>query len=212
MEESEKTSKKILVISGCSQKKLPNPAPAKDLNQGQLFRAIKKLTIQNQFGLKILSGKYGLLEPDQIIEPYNQRIKTKADIKRVREMVIPKIFHIWNHYNQIIIIMGKKYREVLIPFFDKKWIVVYDVRGIGGYKSLVAHYLKLSTSQLLQQLKKFQYIECAEYLSSISNLTPHCCNSCYYYKNDKCKFSELYPHLKNDSSYVSISYPTSSFS
>ena len=55
---------KILVISGCSQKKLSYPAPAKDLNQGQLFKAIKELTTQNQFDLKILSGKYGIIESE----------------------------------------------------------------------------------------------------------------------------------------------------
>lgn len=108
-----------------------------NLNQGQLFKAIKKLTTQNQFDIKILSGKFGILEKNQIIEPYNQKIKTKADIKRVREMVIPKVLHIWRQYDQIILIMGKKYREVLTPFFDNKWYVVYDVRGIGGYKFLV---------------------------------------------------------------------------
>jgi len=83
--------KKILIIAGCSQKKSLDPACAIDLNQGQLFRGIKKLAFQNQFDLKILSGKHGLLEPDQIIEPYNQKIKTKADILRVREMINPRI-------------------------------------------------------------------------------------------------------------------------
>ena len=83
--------KKILVIAGCSKKKLSNPAPAIDLNQGQLFRSIRKLVIQNHFDLKVLSGKYGLLEPNEVIKPYNQMIKTKADIIRVRKMTSPRI-------------------------------------------------------------------------------------------------------------------------
>ncbi len=152
--------KKILVIAGCSYKKLLNPAPAIDLNQGQLFKAIRKLTIQNNFDLKILSGKYGLLEPDQFIEPYNQKIKTRADIVRIREIINPKITQIWIDYDMIIVIMGKNYREVLKPFFNNKFYVVYDRRGIGGYKSLIANYLKLPTHQLLQELKKFQQLEC----------------------------------------------------
>ena len=131
--------RKILVIAGCSKKKLSNPAPAIDLNQGQLFRSIRKLVIQNQFDLKVLSGKYGLLEPSQVIEPYNQMIKTKNDIIRVREMIAPKIGQIWRDYDMIIVIMGKNYREVLKPFFDSKFYVVYDKRGIGGYKSLIAN-------------------------------------------------------------------------
>ncbi len=41
---------KILIIAGCSKKKLPEPAPASELNHGQLFKAqefeeyFKKLT------------------------------------------------------------------------------------------------------------------------------------------------------------------------
>lgn len=152
--------KKILVIAGCSKKKLSNPAPAIDLNQGQLFRSIRKLVIQNQFDLKVLSGKYGLLEPNQVIAPYNQMIKTKADIIRVRKMINPKMEKIWRDYDVIIVIMGKNYREVLKPFFDNRFYAVYDKRGIGGYKSLMANYLKLPTRQLLRELKRFQQLEC----------------------------------------------------
>lgn len=138
---------------------------AVDLNQGQLFKGIRKLATQNLFDLKILSGRYGLLEPDQIIEPYNQKIKTKADIIRVREMINPKITQIWMAYDIIIVIMGNYYREVIKPFFDNKFYVVYDRRGIGGYKSLIVHYLKLSTHHLLQELKKFQQLECSDFTS-----------------------------------------------
>lgn len=100
--------KKILVIAGCSQKKSLNPACAIDLNQGQLFKGIKKLAFQNQFDLKILSGKYGLLEPDQIIEPYNQRIKTRADIFRVRELINPKITQITEKFFALFLIISLK--------------------------------------------------------------------------------------------------------
>ncbi len=98
----------------------------------------------------------------------------------------------------------------LLP--QQKWQkLVYDVRGIGGYKSLVAHYLKLSTSQLLQELAKFQFIECAESDPTISN-GPHCCHFCHYYKNEKCKFSELFPRLVKRLSQTSISHPAFSLS
>ena len=197
---------KILIIAGCSQKKLLNPAPAIELNQGQLFKAIRKLAIKNQFDLKILSGKYGLLEPDQIIEPYNQKIKTKADIKRVREIVNPTITQIWRDYGIIIVIMGKNYREVLKPFFDNKFYVVFDKRGIGGYKSLLVHYLRLPTPQLLQELKKFQWLECNEYLWSMWDFNsprayhdpnrPHCCFFCCFAEGSICRFSDLYPEYR----------------
>ncbi|MHA2036859.1 MAG: DUF6884 domain-containing protein [Promethearchaeota archaeon] len=197
---------KVAVIAGCSQKKLSLPAPAIELNQGQLFRSIKKLTFQNNFDLKILSGKYGLLEPDQIIEPYNQKIKTKADILRIREKIIVKLCQIWRDYEIIIIIMGGNYRQVLKPFFDNKFYVIFDKRGIGGYLSTVSRYRKLKTDQLLQDIKKFQYLECAEYLWSEWNFNvmkkftdvnrPHCCFYCTFRFGKECKYKQLYPDYR----------------
>lgn len=48
-----KKDKKIVIIAGCSKKKLSYPAPAIDLNQGQLFKAIKKLALKHDFDMKI---------------------------------------------------------------------------------------------------------------------------------------------------------------
>ena len=197
--------KRVLIIAGCSKKKLPYRAPAIDLNQGQLFRSIKKVALQNHFDLKILSGRFGLLEPTDVITPYNQKIKTKADVERVRKIVKYKITHVWREYDIIITVMGKKYQQVLKRFFDNKFYVVFDIRGIGGYLSTVSHFSRLQTSQLLHEVKKFQTVECAEYLWSSWNFNctekyndpnhPHTCVSCYYNKNNSCSFSEIFPQL-----------------
>ncbi len=197
-------NKKVVVIAGCSKKKLTCPAPAIDLNQGQLFKMIKKLITQNNFDLKILSGKYGLVEPTEILEPYNQKITTQADIKRVREMITRKLCQVWRNYDLILVIMGGRYREVIKPFFDNKFHVVFDKRGIGGYLSIVSRYRKLKTIQLLQDISKFQSLECAEFVweQSFDALyrstgidTPRCCPFCLYKVEKECKFSKLYPKL-----------------
>ena len=148
---------KILVLAGCSQKKLNYPAPAIKLNQGQLFRGIKKLSISNNFDLKILSGRYGLLDSNEIISPYNQKIRTKKDILRIRRKIFPKMLKTIERYDLIIVIMGKNYREVIEPLFNDKFIVIYDKRGIGGYLSLISWFNKLHTNQLLKELEKFRF-------------------------------------------------------
>ena len=148
---------KVLVLAGCSQKKLDYPAPAIELNQGQLFRGIKKLSISNNFDLKILSGKYGLLESNEVIAPYNQKIRTKKDILRIRRKIFPKMLKTIERYDLIIIIMGKNYREVVEPLFNDKFIIIYDKRGIGGYLSLISRFNKLHTNQLLNELEKFRF-------------------------------------------------------
>lgn len=196
---------KICLIIGCSQKKLKFKAPVSELNQGQLFKALKKLTIKNNFDLKILSGKHGLLEPNQIIEPYDQKIKNKEEIAKIRSKIILKTCQIWRDYDLIIIFMGKKYRNVLEPFFDNKFIVIHDRRGIGGYLSLISHYNQISRQEFLEEIKIFRIIECANYLWSMWDFNfpkryvdvnrPHCCIYCHYSHDNTCQFSEKFPIL-----------------
>ena len=156
-----KLNQKIVIIAGCSQKKLNHAAPAMELNQGQLFRSIKKLAQSHDFNLKILSGKHGLLDSHQIIEPYNQEIKTKKDVLRVRRVITSKLIEIHENYDLIIIILGKKYLEVIEPFIDNKFLILYDKRGIGGYLSLLSQYNKLPKKQLLKELEKFRFYKSA---------------------------------------------------
>jgi len=212
-----KLDQKILIIAGCSKKKLNHAAPAIELNQGQLFKSIKKLVSKNNFDLKILSGKYGLLDGHEVIEPYNEKITKKQDIIRVRKKIITKISQIWRSYDEIIIIMGKNYREVLEPFFDKKFIIIFDRRGIFGYLNLLSHYNNITKKQFLQEIEKFRVIECANFIWSMWDFDgiggrddvnrPHCCSYCHYHSyllkehqfinklNNKCKFSKIFPEL-----------------
>jgi len=149
---------KICIIAGCSLKKLEYSAKAIDMNQGQLFRSIRKLAARNHFDMKILSGKYGLLDANEVIDPYNQKIRTQKDILNVRSHAIPKLISIWEKYDLIIVIMGNNYRKVVEPLFDNKFLIVYDRRGIGGYLSLISKYNKLSTAKLLKELEQFRCI------------------------------------------------------
>jgi len=147
---------KICVIAGCSHKKLSYRAPAIELNQGQLFRAIKKLAAKNKFDLKILSGKYGLLDPDQIIEPYNQKIRTKKDILDISLKIKQKIEQIIRDYEKIIVIMGNNYRKALEPFFNEKFIIIFDKRGIGGYLQLVSQFRSMPVAKFFLEIEKFR--------------------------------------------------------
>jgi len=153
------SKKQICIIAGCSQKKLPYKAPAIELNQGQLFRSIRKLAIKNNFDMKILSGKYGLLDPATIIEPYNQKIRSKKDILDISLKISDKINQVIKDYDKIIVIMGSDYRKVLEPFFNEKFIVVFDKRGIGGYLQLVSKFNAMPVKKLIQELEKFRITE-----------------------------------------------------
>lgn len=67
-------SKQTLILA-CSARKLDTPARAVDIYQGALFRMGKEYAEQRGMKIVILSALYGLLEADQVIEPYNLKMQ-----------------------------------------------------------------------------------------------------------------------------------------
>lgn len=67
-----------IVLISCSSSKLNHAAPAADLYSSQLFRAAKKWAEQNGTQWAILSAKHGIVDPTDVIEPYNETLKGKG--------------------------------------------------------------------------------------------------------------------------------------
>lgn len=63
-----------LILIGCGKTKAAHPAPARDLYLGSLFRARRRYAEASGLRWYIISARYGLLDPDQLIEPYDQRL------------------------------------------------------------------------------------------------------------------------------------------
>jgi len=151
---------KILLFISCSKSKLSHPAPAKQFYTGQLFRSLVKLAQNNQWDVRVLSGKYGLIPLTKIVEPYDQKIQTQDDIERIQNQAIPKLQSIIPNYKKIIVFMSKTYRKVLKPLIlnaenSKKFIVIHHRKGIFGYKKLVYECSKLLKPQVISYLEQF---------------------------------------------------------
>ena len=108
--------KRIVLIS-CVSKKLPFKAKAKDLYISTLF----KLNYQyakslNPDKIFILSAKYGLLNPEHEIEPYNETLNTKSmqEIKNwAKEVLIDLKKQSDLEKDEFIFLAGTKYRQFL---------------------------------------------------------------------------------------------------
>ena len=135
---------KVLIINGCSQGKLPHPAPTRDFYTGQLFHMIRKFSELHEFDQRIVSGKYSLLTMDDLVDPYDMKISTKADVKRVQDKCLYRLVELHKAYDSIIVILGKKYREVIAPILDAKCCVIYEKRAfLNCYADYIVnlHYL-----------------------------------------------------------------------
>lgn len=64
-----------LIVVGCVAKKGPGPAPARHLYQSQLWRYRMEYAEGTGLPWLIFSARYGLISPEQVIEPYDVTFK-----------------------------------------------------------------------------------------------------------------------------------------
>ncbi len=72
-----------MIVIGCGKAKLSQPAPARELYTGSLFRAARKYAEQRQAltgePWAILSARHGLVSPEFQLEPYDECLKLKGE-------------------------------------------------------------------------------------------------------------------------------------
>jgi hypothetical protein len=60
-----------VVLVGCSRTKRPGAAPASELFEGALFRRARDHAIRSGDAWFVLSARFGLLDPAEVVEPYD---------------------------------------------------------------------------------------------------------------------------------------------
>ena len=124
---------KIILVS-CVSKKLSQKAKAKELYISPLF----KLNLQYAQSLQpdrifILSAKYGLLDLNEEIEPYNETLNKKSDkeIKSWAEKVLGQLKKVADlEKDEFIFLAGEKYRRYILQEI-KSYKTPLENLGIG---------------------------------------------------------------------------------
>jgi len=110
--------RKIVLIS-CVKNKLPYPARAGDLYISDLFKSNLAYALSlRPHAIYILSAKYGLLQLDQIITPYEKTLKSMSvpERKAWAAAVLQQLGKLTNLQADLFIFLaGLRYREYLIP-------------------------------------------------------------------------------------------------
>ena len=129
---------KIAVIN-CGSKKKEYACPAREMYEGgSLFRKMRDYVEQAYDGYYILSGKYGLMHPDQIIEPYEdvvffvqkifrERAKKEGRVLKAVTKVEQAIWGKnvadkidWNQFNEVNFHINIYYWDPLKKHFNHK--------------------------------------------------------------------------------------------
>ena len=127
---------KIVLIS-CVAMKNDYPCVAHEMYVSPLFKGAysyaKKLNADKIF---ILSAKYGLLDEDTLIEPYNETLNTKKDLE-IRAWA-DKVFAELQQKTDVkkdefVFLAGEKYRKYLVARLTN---VEIPLKGLGIGKQL----------------------------------------------------------------------------
>lgn len=106
-----------LVLVSCTKSKLGRAAPAADLYTSTFFRLSRSLIERAGADWRILSAKYGLVAPTDVIAPYELTLKTMgvAHRRRWAEGIGSDLLPICRQYDKVVILAGLDYREFLVP-------------------------------------------------------------------------------------------------
>lgn len=125
----------MIIFISCVKNKNEYPCAARNMYVSDLFK--KSLSYAEQLfesaTVYILSAKYGLLELDQQIEPYELTLNTMN--KKQRRQWANKVLDQCKEKGisfdeEVIFLCGKKYREFLMPEF-KNSVAPLEHMGIG---------------------------------------------------------------------------------
>ncbi|KKH45978.1 DUF6884 domain-containing protein [Methanosarcina sp. 1.H.A.2.2] len=122
---------KIALIS-CVSKKLPCASKAKDLYVSSLFKYnLKYAKSLNPDKIFILSAKYGLVDLEREIEPYDKTLNnmTSEEIRKWADCVIDQIKkEVDLEEDEFIFLAGEKYRKYLLPHISNYQIPLEGLR------------------------------------------------------------------------------------
>jgi hypothetical protein len=118
---------KPLYLIACSQSKLNRAAPARALYTGQAFKLAVKAAEAAKADILILSALHGVLEPEDIIAPYECYLGGLPTIERVIWASVTAAQLAPHRDRFAVILAGKHYAAACDEFTNKR----EPLKGLG---------------------------------------------------------------------------------
>ena len=111
------TTRGTVYCVSCVSQKRTQAIAAKDLYISSLFTKARHFVEESPAPWFILSAKYGLVHPDEVIEPYDLTLNNLgvADRRRWANQVLGQIQALKTKPKKIVMLAGARYREFLEP-------------------------------------------------------------------------------------------------
>lgn len=122
---------KNLAIIGCSKNKKKYKCQAQEMySESDLFNKTLKFCINRYNTIKIMSAKYGLLDLDEQIDPYDIFLKKLPKIEK--SILLNRVAEYLNasEYINIYFYTGKEYYKDLVHLLNNK-VLFFPLDGMG---------------------------------------------------------------------------------
>lgn len=129
-------------LVACVGQKRTKPALAADLYQSDWFVKARAYVEAVGGPWFILSAKYGLVRPDEIIAPYDQTLNTMhAPVRRLwGEKVVQQLATTLPNAAQLVLLAGVRYRQPIEEWAGDRAYAPMAGLGIGQQKAwLISH-------------------------------------------------------------------------
>ena len=115
-----------LCLVSCVGRKRSSPAPASDLYTSPWFRKARAYAERVGWPWFVLSAKHGLVQPDEMIAPYDLTLNTMpvADRRRWAAKVLTQLEPHLDGVESVVFLAGQRYREFLTPSLRSRGLVV----------------------------------------------------------------------------------------
>jgi cytoplasmic iron level regulating protein YaaA (DUF328/UPF0246 family) len=126
---------------------------AVEMFDGEVYRGLGIDTLADEFNdvlsdrLRILSGLYGILNPNDLVAPYRLEMKTKLPVKKAENLYqfwgekVAK--HLKKDTDVLVNLASDEYSKVVLPFWDKdKVITPVFMEENAGKPKVVMMYAK----------------------------------------------------------------------
>lgn len=133
------TAGRRLFLVSCVKTKLPQPARAKDLYVSDWFRKARACVEREGGAWRILSAKYGLVDPEEVIQPYEKTLTTMRVVERRMwaAKVLDALEPCLADADTVVFFAGKRYREFLEPSLRSRGVALdVPMRGLSQGRQL----------------------------------------------------------------------------
>jgi hypothetical protein len=130
-------STRIYLVS-CVSRKSITAAPSRELYVSPWFIAVRRYVEATGDPWYVLSAKYGLVGPMQLLAPYDETLNSMkiGERRSWASRVTTQMDQFMPSVQTLVVFAGLRYREFLMDYLNRRWTVEVPMEGLRIGKQL----------------------------------------------------------------------------